>query len=306
MRIYARDVFEAVSDQIVVDFDNRMNSLVSNMLGALAAPFSALIVLWVIVTGILVMRGDIDVRRGITRIIRVALVSAFILEAGVYNTYVVQFFRNGLPNWIASTITSGQALSTPEMLDDIMARLSGTSAMIKALLSIWQVSDHQRLAIIDTCNGLMLGEVFTIYLCAQVVMDVVLTIGPFVIAGFLFEATRGFAEKWIGQMVGLILLSAMVDISVKVFADGINAYLYKIALDEFLSQGLGAVAIGAMFNVTIFVTICAAIVNLLPAVAAIIGGGIEVRSAGSAMSSVVGGPSSGSRTANNIARRMFK
>ena len=306
MRIYARDVFEAVSDQIVVDFDNRMNSLVSNMLGALAAPFSALIVLWVIVTGILVMRGDIDVRRGITRIIRVALVSAFILEAGVYNTYVVQFFRNGLPNWIASTITSGQALSTPELLDDIMAKLSGTSAAIKALLSIWQVSDHQRLAIIDTCNGLMLGEVFTIYLCAQVVMDVVLTIGPFVIAGFLFEATRGFAEKWIGQMVGLILLSAMVDISVKIFADGIIKYLGQIVWEEFLSQGLGAVAIGAMFNVTIFVTICAAIVNLLPAVAAIIGGGIEVRSAGSAMSSVVGGPSSGSRTANNIARRMFK
>ncbi|WP_077395792.1 type IV secretion system protein [Bombella intestini] len=306
MRIYARDIFEVVNDQIVLDFDNKMNVLVSKTLGALAAPFSALIVLWVIVTGILVMRGDIDVRRGITRIIRVALVSAFILEAGVYNTYVVQFFRNGLPTWIASTITSGQALSTPELLDDIMASLSGSSAAIKAILSVMQVSDHQKLAIVDTCNGLMLGEVFTIYLCAQVVMDVVLTIGPFVIAGFLFEATRGFAERWIGQMVGLILLSAMVDISVMVFAQGITHYLSQVGVEELVEQGLGAVATGALFNATIFVMICASIVNLLPAIAAIIGGGIEVRSAGSAMSSVVGGSSSGSRMANNIARRMFK
>lgn len=46
----------------------------------MASPFTALIVLWVIVQGVLVMRGDLDARRGISRIIRVTLVSAFILK----------------------------------------------------------------------------------------------------------------------------------------------------------------------------------------------------------------------------------
>lgn len=72
----------------------------------MASPFTALIVLWVIVQGVLVMRGDLDARRGISRIIRVTLVSAFILEAGIYNGYVVNLFQTVLPTWAASSVSS--------------------------------------------------------------------------------------------------------------------------------------------------------------------------------------------------------
>lgn len=303
--LYARDIFEAVNEQIVTDFDAGMSGIVSRVLSEVATPYAALVVLWVIVTGILVMRGDMDVRRGVIRIVRVALVSAFILEAGVYNFYVIQFFRNGLPDWVASVISSGVSESTPELLDDIMAILSEESAITKSILSIYQVSDHQKLAIVDACNNLMLGEVFTIYVCTQVVMDIIVTIGPFVIAGFLFEATRQVAQKWVGYMIGLVLLSAMVDISVVVFARGIENYLGKVGWDEFLQQGLGAVATSAMMNATTFITICASIVNLLPAIATVIGGGVEIRSAGAVMNNFVGGASTRDSTSYRIARGMF-
>ena len=63
------------------EFVNGMNATVSNALSAIQGPLTAAVVLWIIVTGVLVMRGDLDARRGITRILSVCLVVGILTSA---------------------------------------------------------------------------------------------------------------------------------------------------------------------------------------------------------------------------------
>lgn len=292
----ATQVFEAINTKMTTAFDSKMGSLVSTILSAIATPYSALIVLWVIVTGILVMRGEIDTRRGITRIIRVAFVSAFILEAGIYNSYIVQFFHTGLPNWIASTVSGGSAGNTPQLLDQIWTDISSYSATIDAQLYAYEITDMMELAIIAFCDGVLLCIVFAIYICAQVMTDVIVTIGPFVIAGFLFDATRNISEKWIGKLVGLALLSALVDVSMTLIAHGISDYMTQSNLNAVAQSGTAGIAIGIMFNTMIFIAVSAFIVIMLPSAAAFIGGGVSINPAGAIMNTVIGGATGGAST----------
>ena len=61
-------------DQVIqAPFTAGLEGTVNNAMSAIQGPLTALTVLWIIVTGILVMRGDVGVRNGITRIITVSL-----------------------------------------------------------------------------------------------------------------------------------------------------------------------------------------------------------------------------------------
>jgi len=73
------------------------------------------------------MRGDIDARGGITRIIKVALVVGILTSSGLYTTYVQTLFITTIPNWFATAAGGTQAAiaSTPQTFDNI-----------------WQVTEH--------------------------------------------------------------------------------------------------------------------------------------------------------------------
>ena len=47
---------------------------------------------WIIVTGILVMRGDVGVRTGVTRILSASIVVGLVMSTALYNEYIVSFF----------------------------------------------------------------------------------------------------------------------------------------------------------------------------------------------------------------------
>lgn len=286
-------VYEDINSSLTSAFDNGMNSTVSNVLSAVATPFASLIVLWVIVTGMLVMRGDIDTRRGVIRIVRVSLVSAFVLEAGIYNSYVVNFFHTGLPDWAASSVSGGAVSTTPQLLDKIWGDISGYSLKIDSQLYPYQIFDMIELAIIAFCDAVILGVVFAVYICAHVMTDIIVTIGPFVIAGFLFDATRNISERWVGKLVGLALLAALVDVAMLIVAQGISDYMTQTNINAVSSSGTPSVAIDIMFDTMIFIAVSAFIIIMLPSAAAFIGGGISINPAGAIMNTVIGGTTGG-------------
>src|SRR5579875_2362618 len=87
----------------------------SNALSAVAPPLMTVVVLWIIVQGILVMRGDVDARGGVTRMVKVALVVGLLTSAGLYAQYVQTLFTQTLPSWVASSIaaSSSSVQNTP-------------------------------------------------------------------------------------------------------------------------------------------------------------------------------------------------
>src|SRR5271163_2177585 len=91
-------------DQIIqTPFTDGMQDTVNEAMSAIQGPLTGIVVLWIIVTGILVMRGDVGVRSGVTRIIRVGIVIGILMSATLYNDYVVLFFTSGLPDWLSSS-----------------------------------------------------------------------------------------------------------------------------------------------------------------------------------------------------------
>lgn len=293
------------------DFSNAFSGgtadAISNALTAVATPFSAVIVLWVIVTGVLVMRGQIDTRSGVTRIIRVAFVSAFILEAGIYNQYVTETFQTTLPSWIASTLTFNTTGSTPQLFDQIWSTILNQSAIISKQLNWYQILDNIELGLIILSTGFVLLLAFSVYIVALVMMDVVLAIGPFVIAGFLFEATRGVAERWIGKLIGLSILTLLVDVTVTIILNGEKNYMNAGLANATAASGTPEVAIQILFETTMFIAIGTFITLSLPAVAAAIGGGIALSAAGSVLNAVIGGATGGaSFAARGIGKALSK
>ena len=71
-------------------------------MSAVQGPLTALVVLWIIVTGILIMRGDVGVRQGISRIITISLVMGILMSTTLYDQYC-EFFHGGPTELFASS-----------------------------------------------------------------------------------------------------------------------------------------------------------------------------------------------------------
>jgi type IV secretion system protein VirB6 len=90
--------FTNMANNFGVAFGTGTQTAITSMLAAVAASLLAAVTLWIIIQGILVMRGDIDARGGITRIIKVALVVGILTSSGLYTSYVQTLFITTIPN----------------------------------------------------------------------------------------------------------------------------------------------------------------------------------------------------------------
>jgi type IV secretion system protein VirB6 len=244
-------------------------------LSAIQAPLSAAIVLWIIVSGVLVMRGDLDARRGITRVVSVSLVAGILMSAGLYNTYVVTFFTSGLPDWLANTVlgVTGPQPSAHQF-DALWNEANGFFLAAAKNMNFYNVLYSVELGILQDLVVFPIGITFLIYETAKILMDVVVSIGPFLIAGYLFQATRGIVDRWIGKLIGLAILMLLVDIVLSIIINGDAAYFHTSMDGLTGATAVETITIGIQF--IMFLTLGCLITCFLPALASFLGGGIAV------------------------------
>lgn len=114
-------------------FTIALDSVLEKIQSAINAPLVACVTLWIIVQGILVIRGEIDARVGIMKIIRVSIVVALILGQANYHSYVVLFFEDTIPNFVHKVSGSSIALiNIPQQLDLMFALSLGSFQKIAA------------------------------------------------------------------------------------------------------------------------------------------------------------------------------
>jgi type IV secretion system protein VirB6 len=268
--------FYTFDQTIQTPFTNGMSGTVSAAMSAIQGPLTAVIVLWVIVTGILVMRGDVTARTGITRIISVSLVVGILMSASLYNEYVVNFFTTGLPDWIASSLTNSTGVEASAHQFDVLwddANLLFSTAL--ANLNFYNVLDSVELGLLQDIVVFPIGLTFLIFELAKIMMDVMVSIGPFLLAGYLFAATRGVADRWIGKLLTLTILTLLVDIVLSIIIQGDSAYFQTAQAAMTAGATIReTITIGIQF--IIFITIGSLITVFLPGIAAFLGGGVSV------------------------------
>lgn len=268
------DTFSDFANQYASIFSAGTSNAVSSGLSAIAGPLSAVVVVWIIVQGILVMRGDVSVRSGITKILRVVLVVSLLTSFGLFSSYVVDLFQTSLPNWAASAITGagGSGTTTPGMFDKVWNGSMAIAKSADAQLTSWDFADAAELVALEVGIGACLILAFAVYEIGQIMLGVVIAVGPFVIAGYLFDTTRGIAERWLGKLIGLSILTLLIAIALTIILQGDVTYIQTAAATGALDV---ETSIAVLMQATLFYALGAVIIVLLPSIAAFIGGGIS-------------------------------
>ena len=255
-------------------FTNGMNATVSSAMSAIQGPLTAVIVLWIIISGIMVIRGDVDARSGVTRLIKVSIIVGILMSTTLYNDYVVSFFTVGLPNWLASSflgVTGTQP--SAHQFDAIWNEADILFANAEKNMNFYNVLYSVELGAMRDFVVVPIAVTFLIFEFAKIMMDVVVCIGPFVLVGYLFEATKGIADRWIGKLIGLTILTLLIDIVLSIILDGDRSY-YNVSMTS-LTIATVAETVTICIQFVVFLSLGCLITGFLPAIASYLGGGVS-------------------------------
>jgi type IV secretion system protein VirB6 len=278
--------FTTMSTEFGAAFGTGIQTSITSILAAVATPLLACVTLWIIVQGILVMRGDMDARGGITRIIKVALVIGILTSAGLYTNYVQTVFMTTIPNWFATAAGAQQTATTttPAIFDNVWSVTENMVEKIGSQIAIYDIIDAVSLALIELCLMILLIVTFAIYEFATIITGVLVAIGPILIVGYLFEATKGVTDRWIGKLITYSLLTLLINVTLTVVLQGEKAYMRLILTQQ--ASGVAAVPaeIKILIELAMFFATGAFIIISLPAIAAALGGGLGVSPGAAIMS----------------------
>ncbi len=261
---------------IQTPFTDGISATVSDAMSTIQGPLTAVVVLWIIVTGISVMRGDVAVRNGITRIIRISIVVGLLMSATLYNQYIVAFFTTGLPNWFASGFmgVTGTAPSASQF-DTMWMQALSVFSDVDRTLNFFNVLYSVQLGLLQIILIIPIAIVFLIFEIARIMTDIVVCIGPFLLIGYLFDATKGIADRYIGKLISLALLTLLVDIVLSIIIQGYTTYIAQ-TLAVVQSNADKAVDIAVCDQMVVFFFIGSLVTTFLPGLAAFLGGGVSV------------------------------
>lgn len=266
--------FTAIDVAYKVTFDAYLGNVVGSIESVLAGPLLACVTLWVIVQGILVIRGDIDARRGVTKLLMVALVIGLVSSGTLYHDYIETMFKESIPNFVRQLggnfgLPAG-ALPTEI---DLMWRLG--EAGFQQVAAQIPPTDELDAVSLDGAQfffNFTLWSIFGAYDIIQIMMNVLVSVGPLFIIGFLFEATAGITTRWVGQLVAyaimLLLVLIVASIVISVFAIASVPILAQLAL------GTTSQDIILLYELDFLILTGNALVVAVPAIAASIGGGV--------------------------------
>jgi type IV secretion system protein VirB6 len=269
--------FTMMDQDFGVAFGTGIQTAITSLLAAVATPLLACVTLWIIVQGILVMRGDMDARGGIARIIRVAFVVGILTSSGLYATYVQTSFMTTIPNWLATAAGgSVSATSTPQTFDNMWQVTEHTIESANAQLSNFDVVDAVSLAVIELCVAILLIITFAIYEFAIIVIGIMVAIGPVLIVGYLFDATKGVTDRWIGKLITYSVLTLLINVTLNIVLTGEKQYMRAMLAQQ--AQGAAAipVEIQILISLVMFFAMGAFIIVSLPLIAAALGGGLGI------------------------------
>ncbi|MCP3468664.1 type IV secretion system protein [Bradyrhizobium sp. CCGUVB23] len=253
-------------------FSIGLHAFLERIQSAVSEPLLASVTLWIIVQGILVMRGAVDVRGGITKVITVSVVVALVAGQANYHDYVVSVFEDTIPKFIHRVSGSGpEFINVPVKLDVIFATAQATFQRVASEIG---PENGQDILALQGAQWVFYGTLWTafaIYDGASILTKVLLAIGPVILVGYLFDRTRDSAAKWVGQLltygVLLLLLNIVATIVILTEAASVVAILVVVKV-----ASTTAAKIIGLYELDMLLLTGDALIVALPAIAGNIGG----------------------------------
>jgi type IV secretion system protein VirB6 len=258
-------------------FSASLSDALQSVESLVTAPLLSCVTLWIIIQGILVMRGDLDTRRGLTKIIMLAVVTGLITSQSLYNNYVQTFFEQTIPGIVSQVITdpissvSGEAV--PAQLDTIFVIMENLFQRVAEGISR---DNFEAAFAFESAHIVFLGTlwtVFGIYDVVNIMTKTLVTIGPLILIGYLFDATRNMTIRWASQLTyyGLLLLLLSIVATIVIAVDALFSAAASITI---LAIGPTDAKVIGLDELDMFFLTGDALVVALPTIAAVITSGM--------------------------------
>jgi type IV secretion system protein VirB6 len=196
------------------------------------------------------------------RLLRISAVVALTsVGSTYYNDYVVQFF-GGLPTWFSNNILGSTSANPAAGFDIVMHEFAGAASNVWYALP-WGAStlflDGPIIAICFLVVFVAVALMFTVWLIAQALLQLLIVLGPLMVLGVLFNHTRGWFDRWLSAM--------MLMVFVTLAADMVSSIVLKVILGAMNTLPFSGAATQATQNVFNIVGIALVVFVLSSAVA---------------------------------------
>lgn len=259
---------------------------VSNVVGAITPVATTLITIYVMLWGWSMMRGVISepITDGVTRIVRLSVITGIALSVGRYNTYLSDWLWQ-TPDALAALVASGGGSSTgnAQFLDQLMAKIYDLGRLywdtaFASTAGSWISIPNFGLLIVAVAiwavGLLATGYGAFLLILSKMALAIILGVGPIFVLTTIFEPTKRFFDAWLGQALNYVFLVMLTAAAIKL--------IFKI-LEAYLGQPVSASA--AIIDALPCLALCliAALVMMqLTTIASALGGGVAISTMGAA------------------------
>jgi len=271
------DIFSQVNALIEVPFLAQVDALIGVLVAWLAGPMATALVIYVALTGFMVMRGlpQETFAAVLGRIVRLCIVAWIVMNAAVYNEWVRDLFLTTLPTELSNEITSttGNPVPSAAAFDTIWRKALGVGMAVWSTLGWTDIGPSLAVIFMWVCAGVAISFSYLVWLTSRIGLALVIAVGPIFIAFALFPATRALFERWLGQVVQFVVLGvlAVTLLQLMVLAEG--ALVDRIVATS--STSSPAQRLQMLLAVCVLFIICAMLAMQLPGLAAGLAGGFS-------------------------------
>lgn len=253
---------------------NTSQSIVSAITPVAYTMFAIYILLW----GFSMIRGLIDepVTDALFRLLKIALVLGFALNAGRYQTDVVQFFMK-TPDAMASVLAFGQPAqgdtSTFANLDTLINKTVDVARNAWNDAGIFNGNMGMYLAAFVIMSS---GIAFAVVAGLMVVvgkfaMVLLLASGPMFILMVMFKTTQRFFDSWLGQVINYMLLLILTLAVVTMFLQ-----MMDIIVQDAGQKVLSKATLEAMASIMTVSIACIVLLFQVAPIASALAGGVAL------------------------------
>lgn len=268
-------IFAYIVAQVEVPLVDAVTDVMAAFLAYVATPLRLALVLYVALTGLALLSGRVTdtATTVLSRLLAMMLVVWVVTGAGVYQRYIHELFFTALPNGLAAALTSSGTVSTvsADSFDRVWLKAWHAGLEVWRTLGWSDVAEKAVVVLFWAASILSTAFCFAIWLVSRLVLALYIALGPLLVPLALFAATRAVFERWIGSLIGCVILQVATTV-----------LLYIVLIVEGRVVGtvaaMGSVDPMVMLQVllagVIFFAVAAYVALQLPALAAALSGGL--------------------------------
>src|SRR4051794_20733609 len=265
-----------------------MDGIIAGMTSAMATPVAAAAMVYYAVQGLRLANGDsTPLQNFVPQLIRVGTVIWLSSNLSAFNQWVRDIFFTGLPNALGAVIANSTG-ATGNSLGATAAIFDNIWGQIWIVVgTVWAQVGFSAMGAVTAIAGVLaaifgtLGLVYLalVYVCARMVLAVIVCLAPALIGCAMFDATRPIFERAMGKIVSLIVLQTAGLIVLQIVLMGDQWFIAQAVTASFNAMADGGThgdEIEIFVALVVWFTAGAFAMYNLPAIAYSIGGGMAV------------------------------